>query len=30
MRDHLMSVIGALHQLAEIGASPIAAAAAWR
>ncbi|MBO0775382.1 MAG: GntR family transcriptional regulator [Actinobacteria bacterium] len=30
MRQHLISVIGALHQLAEIGAPPIAAAAAWR
>jgi DNA-binding GntR family transcriptional regulator len=30
MREHLMSVIGALHQLAEIGASPMAASAAWR
>ena len=30
MREHLTSVIGALHQLAEIGAAPIAAAAAWR
>lgn len=30
MREHLLSVIGALRQLAELGASPIAAAAAWR
>jgi len=30
MREHLLSVIGALHQLAELGASPMAAAAAWR
>lgn len=29
MREHLLSVIGALHQLAELGASPIAMAAAW-
>ena len=30
MREHLFSVVGALHQLAELGASPLAAAAAWR
>ncbi|HUY52799.1 MAG TPA: GntR family transcriptional regulator [Streptosporangiaceae bacterium] len=30
MREHLLSVIGALHQLAELGASPIPVAAAWR
>ena len=29
MREHLLSVIGALHQLAAMGASPIAAAGAW-
>ena len=29
MREHLLSVIGALHQLAAMGASPIAVAAAW-
>lgn len=30
MREHLESVIGALHQLAERGASPLMPAAAWR
>jgi len=30
MREHLLSVIGALRQLADLGAAPIAAAAAWR
>jgi DNA-binding GntR family transcriptional regulator len=30
MREHLLSVVGALHQLAELGAAPLAAAAAWR
>jgi len=29
MREHLGSVIGALHQLGAMGASPIAAAASW-
>jgi DNA-binding GntR family transcriptional regulator len=29
MREHLLSVIGALHQLAELGAAPIAVAGAW-
>ena len=29
MREHLLSVIGALHQLAAMGVSPIAVAAAW-
>ena len=30
MREHLESVIGALHQLAGLGASPLMPAAAWR
>src|SRR6266567_894643 len=29
MREHLLSVIRALHQLAELGASPMAMAGAW-
>jgi DNA-binding GntR family transcriptional regulator len=29
MREHLLSVIGALHQLAELGASQMAVATAW-
>ena len=29
MREHLLCVIGALHQLAELGASPMAMAGAW-
>ncbi len=30
MREHLTSVIGALHQLAEMGVGPIGLAVAWR
>jgi len=30
MREQLTSVIGALHQLAEMGVGPIGLAVAWR